>query len=357
MAFLRKADDSELRAKVQLIRAYMQSKSTLSYQINQLKIRNSYRQSNTDFRDFKDMGNISKLLHKKLQDVQSLNTLLRSPEIQKHPSTSVSKLVEIIVGSEGNMKDIDKILGETMNSEVYLSLLKEKYLQVKETLNGVKAVHRENVKKLEQNQDKQEAFEALEEEVNELASEVETFQKENKEMLKKKQRITINRRGSVQRIKVYQQLSDSALKLRSKLVFKDELERNIRSANLEIQQHSEKIEKEKVKLQLLQGNSEASLKFNEKYENDLYELRKETKRLEIKLEILDKEREKLIQQCKEESERFELPKNSEDTDETLSINLIGLLNGFNEMRKEKDSLIAENDELKRKISNLFRFKV
>ena len=357
MDFLNLSENTELRAKVQLLRAYVQTKNNLGFQISQLKIRNSYRQSNTDFRDFKDMGNIGKLLHKKLQDVKSIHLALKSPNVQKHSYASVNKLLEVILSSEGNMKDIDNILSETMTSENYLELLREKYIQVKEIANAESEQYNLNRVELEKKAEKMKYLRTLEEEISEIRSEVENLNKENQMLKKKEQMINNNKCRSVEKVKCFKHLSESALKLRSKLLFREELQRNIRNAELELEYHFEKVNKEKQRMQGLDLESEENMKYAAKYELDLYELRREGKRQEMKMDNLYQIRDELIEQCKIEADKKIPCMPVENNEESLTISLTGLFSGFNEMKREKDSLIAENNKLKQKISSLFGAKV
>ena len=357
MDYLNFSENAELRAKVQLLRAYVQTKNNLGYQISQLKIRNSYRQSNTDFRDFKDMGNLAKLLQKKLQDVKSIHLSLKSPNAQKHSYSSMNKLLQVILSSEGNMKDIDNILNETMTSENYLELLREKYIQIKEILSAGIEQYNLNGAELEKKAEKMKYLRTIEEEIAEIRSEVENLNKENQMLKKKDQMINSNKRRSVDKVKCFRQMSEGALKLRSKLLFREELQRNIRNAELEREYHFDKVSREKKRMQGLELESEENTKYAEKYELDLYEIRREGKRQEMKLDHLYKIRDELVEQGKIEADKQALPKPMENNEESITISLTGLFSGFNEMKREKDSLIAENNKLKEKISSLFGTKV
>ena len=262
-------EDLEMRAKVHLLKATIQTKNTLLYQINQLKIKNTYRQSNPDFRDFRDMGNLTKVLHKKLQEVKSIHSALDSPEIKKLSIDSVNRLLDIILHSEGNVEEIDDILNENLSSERYLTLVKEKYSHVMEKKNAELKKYNYNDSILSRNFPKQKSLNALEEEICDYKAEIKNFHKENQELLSKQKRMREHKRGSVDRIKIFNQLSDNALRLRSKLLFREELKKNIENAETEVDSHFVRVNKEKERLQELEADMQENIKYAFDYKNSI----------------------------------------------------------------------------------------
>ena len=105
----------------------------------------------------------------------------------------------------------------------------------------------------------------------------------------------------------------------------------------------------------MEEETEENLKFAARYEVDLYEARKYLKKLEIRLEGLYREREELMgNQVSQYS--FAKTKSIDGLDEGETISLNSLMTGFSEMKKEKETLIQENNRLKERISKLFQAK-
>lgn len=348
--------DDDVRALVQLLRAHVQNKSFLTYQINQLKIKNSYRQSNSDFRDFRDLANLSKILNKKLLDLKMIHSALKEAEFKTLSAEATQKLIEIIMSSESNMNGISHILRETEEAEKYLCLLREKNTQVKESLELKTYQYNTNNAILFKNSDKQKAVEDLESEVNDMKDKLDSLSRENEKLFEKKAKITSHQRKSVDRIKIFQHLSESAVRLRSKLLFKEELKRNIKNAEIELNNHDNQVKRERDRLQILEEEIEENVKFAAKYEVELSEMQMKIRKLENSLEDLYREREELIHKPELEK-NYADSRNQGDNEESVTISLSSLLQGFNEMRKEKESLIEENNKLKQRITSLFSSKV
>ena len=351
------SEDCEMRAKVQLVKAYMQAKNNLNYQVNQLKIKNSYRQSNTDFRDFKDMATLTKILQKKLEEVKGIHAALISPDVKKMPIGSVNKLLDIILHSEGNIGEINDILHENLSSERYLALLQEKYSHLEENKQAKLQKFEYNNSIISKNSSKMETLNALEEEICDYKTEVDNYRRENENLSSRQKRIKATKRKSVDRIRIFHQLSDNALKLRSKLLFREELKSNIKNAELEIDFHFQKVSKEKQRLQDLEIEAQENLKYAAKYESDLQEMKEKIESSQEKLEKLKKEREILINKSLINVEKEEALKNPEKIEGNAALSLSSLIAGFSEMRKEKNSLIEENNLLKQRIFNLIHTKV
>jgi hypothetical protein len=83
---------------------------------------------------------------------------------------------------------------------------------------------------------------------------------------------------------------------------------------------------------------------------DLYEIRKKQKKLEIRIEGLLREKEELVKNP--DGERYDSGVREKDEEKTEIINFSSLISGFSEMKKEKESLIVENNKLKDRISRL-----
>ena len=109
MDLLSTKEDEKIRALVQLLKAQVQTKSMLNFQISQLKIKNNYRQSNTDFKDFKDMLNLNKIIDKKVQDLKSLQEALKSSGLQKPSYESVGNMLGVLLNFQNNISEIDAI--------------------------------------------------------------------------------------------------------------------------------------------------------------------------------------------------------------------------------------------------------
>ena len=88
--------------------------------------------------------------------------------------------------------------------------------------------------------------------------------------------------------------------------------------------------------------------FEEKNEVDLYQMKNNIRKIEFGMQDFHKE--KFIENKKSRPLKFD----AFEENETISIT--SLMSGLNEIKKEKDSLVSENNELKQKIERLFGSK-
>lgn len=351
MDLLASSGDNQIRGQLELLKALMQSKSNLTYELNQIRIRDSYHQSNVGYRDLKGLITLSKTIKKKLSDLNLSHENLKNTEIQADSPETISKLVDLISYSQENVGQVESLLKEFEDAQRLLSLLKQRYGLLSQEYQKKQLSIAVNERYLNDNTPEVMAYKELAEEIKDFEAELEFFGQENDKMFEKKVSRKKNRRSSVQKVKIYQQMSEDALKLRSKLLIKQDLEKNIKHAGEELKYHFCQVEKEENRLKELE--SDLALNSNtESLEEELKNLENEIQTLENEIENDYREREELINPV---VLGFNLNdrQNKTSSDDSLTVSLAGLIAGFKEMRCEKESLIEQNNRLKQRITNLF----
>lgn len=343
----------ELRGQIQYLRALYQKKSSLAYNISQLKIKLTHRQTNTDYKDLRLAQTNSKVLSKKLEELESTYRTIKSEEFIPISKESQENLKNIVDESLSSFCKIEGILEDAKNSENYLNLLKEKFNHMKDEFERKKVRFGLNEKYLVGNSESRDMMSELNEDLREMSEKLASYSEENERLSAKKSMITKSHRKSVEKIKIYHQLSDNAMRLRSKLLFRKELRNSISNAELELEYHFQRVQKEEDRLTELEQESQETTKYLSRYESELRKLDEYIVKLENKLDVMYREREDLSHHPKSVSLGSE---NKEMADESITVSLTSLLTGFHQMRKDKDTLIAENNILKKKLLGLFSSK-
>lgn len=343
-------DDDEVRGQLQLLRALMQNKSNLMYELSQLKIKTSYQQSNRSYREIKELITFSKIIKKKLEDLNLTHENFKNTESSDTPPETLTKLKSLVSYSQENYGQLENLLKEFDDSEGLLTLLKEKFELLSKEFQKKQAKLAENQMFLNEGSPEAMTFNELSAEIKEFHSELDFYKRENEKMKGKKENFKKNRRGSVQKVKLYKQFSENALKLRSQLLIREDLEKNIKNAEQELDYHSQQIEKEKARLEELEADLASNPNVDDLRE-ELNSLEKEIQVLENELENYYREREELINPV---VLGINLNERTNGTPEdSLTVSLASLIAGFTEMRMEKDNLIEQNNRLKERISSLF----
>ena len=149
-------------------------------------------------------------------------------------------------------------------------------------------------------------------------------------------------------------MSENALKLKSKLLLRDELKKIVEKAHIELQDLSAKISKDTEKLHSEERELEEISTSEYKLETQLHENRKMIIKLQMRIEGLQTELGEAATSFDLEDDsplKFNLSE-SLDEGETMP----NIILGFTKMKEDKESLIEENKKLKDKISRLFLAK-
>jgi len=344
----------ELRAQIQYLRALYQKKSSLAFDISQLKIKLTHRQTNTDYKDLRLAQTNSKVLSKKLEELETNYKTIKSEEFTPIPKESEENIRSMVNESLSSFCQIEGILEDAKNSENYLNLLKEKFSHMKDEFERKKVRLGLNEKYLVGNSENRDLVVDLNEDLQEISEKLKSYSEENERLGVRKLMISKSHRKSVEKIKIYHQLSDNAMRLRSKLLFRKELRNSISNAELELEFHFQRVQKEEDRLNELEQESQETTKYLSRYESELGKLDEYIVKLENKLDAMYREREDLSHHPKSVSQGSE--NNKEVADESVTVSLTSLLTNFHQMRKDKDSLIAENNKLKEKLLGLFSSK-
>ena len=340
--------DPEIRAQIQLLRAHMEHKTGLQYEISQIKIKNSYKQSNSDYKDSRDMSNLTKMLNKKLVDVKNTTNKIKHLQLKQVSKETLGSLVDSIKVLEPHLDISRNLFSLNFQIENGVDTYLKYYESKSQEYYEKSEVFAQNQETLNQTFEQSECFEHLENEISDYQAELEQFTHEIEVMKDKKQKILSRRRTSVDKVKIFHQLSELALNLRSKLLLREELSKNFKCAESEIEDLNRKINQEKERIDQIELENEEDRKYAAKYTLDLDELYGNIDKQLLRIKKLNEE--KMILASKVEN------KSNAGFDEGETVFLSGWMSGLNKMQKEKMSLMEENSKLKQRISSLYYAK-
>ena len=351
MDIIGSSGDNQVRGQLELLKALIQNKANLTFELNQMRIRDSYHQSNAGYRDLKGLITLSKTIKKKLLDLNQSHESLKKTEIQGDSPETINKLVDLISYSQENVGHIESLLNEFEDAKRLIDLLKQRHELLSQEYQKKTLSLAVNERYLNDNTPEVMAYKELASEIKDYEAELEYFGQENDKMFEKKVNRKKNRRSSVQKVKIYQQMSEDTLKLRSKLLIKQDLEKNMKHAEEELKYHFSQVEKTETRLKELEAD-QALNSNTQPLEQELKYLDAEIQALENELENDYREREELINPVVLGFNMND-KQNKTSSDDSLTVSLAGLIAGFKEMRGEKESLIEQNNRLKQRITNLF----
>lgn len=340
--------DPEIRAQVQLLRAHMEHKTGLQFEISQIKITNSYKQSNSDYRDSRDMSNLTKMLNKRLVEVKNMAKAIKHLQLKQVSKETLASLVESFKVLEPQLDISRNLFSLNFQIENDVDTLSSYYESKFHEYNEKSELFAQNQEILNHTLEQADFCESLENEVNDYKAELDQFGLEIQVMKEKKQKILSKRRSSVDKVKIFHQLTNLALSLRSKLLLREELNKNLKSAESELDELNRKVNEDKERIHQIELENEEERKYAVMYSIDLDELYKKIDKKVASIDRLYQEKKMLqVEQDKKRISGF---------DEGETVFLSGWMSGLNEMQKEKMSLMEENLKLKQRISRLYSGK-
>lgn len=341
--------DPEIRAQIQLLRAHMDHKTSLQYEISQIKIKNSYKHSNSDYKDSRDMSNLTKILNKKLVEVKNITNKIKHLQLKQVSKETLVSLVESIKVLEPHLDISRNLFSLNFQIENDVDTYLRYYESKSQEFYEKSEFFAQNQEILNTTFEQTESYERLQNEVNDYQAELEQFTLEIQVMKDKKQKILNRRRTSVDKVKIFHQLSDLALSFRSKLLLREELNKNFKCAESEIEDLNRKINEEQERIHQIEIENEEDRKYAAKYSLDLDELYSKIEKQALRIRKLNEEKMIFV------SEEGNNINSGFDEGETLSLG--GWMSGLNKMQKEKMSLMEENSKLKQRISSLYYVKL
>lgn len=348
MNFEYDSSEPEIRAEIQLLKAHIEHKAYLNYEISQMKIRTSYK-SSADSRDFKGLTSIGKQLFRRLSIIRYISQTLKETSLKEIPKETLQDLLSQTQEMEPKLELPKDLFSINFELDNLVNDLKNNYDFLSQDYQTKTEKYSENQARVEYIIQKEQELSLLEREVIDYTLELEQFASENKDLSTKKQKVANKKRESVDKVKIFQHLSENAMKLRSKLLLKEELIKNIKSAEKELDELNEKILVRQEKLRETEQENEENRKNVSRFEVDLHALNKKVKKLEIRLQGLEKE--KCLLTNSESKMNFSMPESS-GANETMSIS--GIISGFTKINKEKNSLFEENLKLKERLSKFLK---
>ena len=342
------SSEPEIRAQIHLLKAHIEHKAFLNYEISQMKIRNSYN-SSADRRDFKDLVSMSKQLSRRLSIIRYISQTLKSTNLREITTETLQELLTRTQEMEPKLEISRDLFSLNFELDTVVGNLRETYEALNQDYQKKSEMCSGSQARVLYLVEKEQEIKELERDIMDYNLEVQQFAQENRDLSKKKLRVASKKRESVDKVKIFQHLSENAMKLRSKLLLKEELYKNFKSAEKELDELNEKIMKREEELRELEFENEGDRKDVARHEIDLHELKKLGKKLEIRIQGLVHEKDQLANSG---SKMNFLSQETLGTNETVSIS--GIISGFNKINKEKLSLYEENLKLKERLGKFLK---
>lgn len=338
--------DTEIVAQVNLLKAYLQQKVRLNQQIGLMKVKASYLQSNNDFKVLKEIQAVIKLMSKRLNDLRMINNCLHKHPITAFRRGNFDEFLKTVLDNEQYLEVPRNIFSINFEKETENEELKEKY----EALVQEFELKVDQCKHIEATYEQDSIFlkhlAGLEQEVYDLQLRISDLSSGNKRFEEQKVKKRIMRKSSFEKIKIFHRLSENALKLRSKLLLRQEMTKNLAVAEEELQNMQIKINEDEENISLLQQENKIRGKNLANDEEELMELKKKRLKIEMRLEGLKAEKDDLLKIL------FGANDLDEEFDEDETLQGVSWSVGFEKMQKEKNLLFEENQKLKERISKL-----
>jgi DNA repair exonuclease SbcCD ATPase subunit len=345
--------DPDIVAQVALLKAAYNQKTALVNQISRLKIKNNYEKSNKDFRDLKDLIPLSKQMQKRLNDITHLNSIIRRIPRKYSDESNLFHVFSQFSTFLPHLEINRQVFSLNFSEEAYLEDLKSRHDSLQQELEEKSLVFSENESNLARFSLLEEELPVLESEVNDLYA----IQSEVSEALhlkeKNKAKSRILHKKSLEQVKIFQKLSENGILLRSKLLLREELLKNLKSAEKELENLENKTKNESERMKNLELEKKEEKKELHRLQLDFFEVKKDIVRLEMRLEGLNAEKDAILESIYEKKSCPGDSSRSEYVEEE-TVQIASWLSGFSEILKEKKSLMQENAKLKEKISKLFQ---
>ena len=207
--------DSDIRAQIQLLKAYFQKKNSIDYEISSLKITKNYRQSNSEYKDFKDLGALTKILNKKLNELRTLRNQISALEINEFSTQAVDNIPETDL--LGKKEFMDSLAEANSRAEKSLLPLKQNLSDLRSIVDQKALIYNVNDFKIRQNQVKIDKLQELNKDVREFYSNIKRFHEANSKIIQVIKRNSGRTRKNVKKTTNYESLAEKAAKLRSKI--------------------------------------------------------------------------------------------------------------------------------------------
>ena len=338
--------DREIVAQVQLLKAFLQQKVGLNQQIGLMKVKASYLQSNNDFKVLREIQAVVKLMAKRLNDLRIVNTYIHKTPILALRQGNFDEFLKTLVDNEQHLEVPRNIFSINFEDETQNEELKEKYEALVQEYEEKADQYKHFEMNFEQDSILVKHMAGLEQEVYDLQLRIDDLSSGNKRFEEKKVKKRIMRKSSFEKIKIFHRLSENALKLRSKLLLRQEMTKNLVVAEEEMQNMQIKINEDEENIKLLQQESKIRGKSFAADEEELKELKKNRLKIEMRLEGLRAEKDDLLKIL------FGEDKLEEEFEEDETFQGVNWSTGFEKMQKEKNLLFEENQKLKERISKL-----
>ena len=344
--------DPEIVAQVSTLKAAYSYKLSLIHQINKLKFRNNYQKSNKDFKDLKDLAPICKIMWKRFDSIRrTLSSIQKIPKTHSNPS-KLSDSLSILSQVESNLEVPRQLFSLNFNNETALEDLKSALDDLSSEYEAKCKIFNESESAISNHVALSTALPQLEAEVEELSQIRAFFFEKYSKSQQMRNNSKINRKKSFEKIKLFQKLSENGVILRSKLLLKQELLSNLKIAGNEYESLSGKIKEDEEAINVLEIETKETAKETSRMQEELVDWKKEICRLQMRLQGLYGEKDTLLEWIYDRKDSKDSKDSKDEYVEDETVQISSWVSGFDEMLKEKESLVNENKKLKDRIGRL-----
>ena len=286
------SSDLEIVSQIQLLKACLLRKSSLYSNINLIKIKRNYLQSNNDYRDYKEIVTVLKAAYKRLSDIHQMTRHIKkslnagSKPFNFDPSLLITS----------SALDIPRhIFSLNFGPETYIDSLQSEFESLSQEYDNKIEICKRQDSVIQYNDLLMDQIENIESEAFDLRDRICGLRSAKDSIKETKHKRSLVMKISLNHMKVYHKLSDNAFKLQSRLLMKNELLKNIKMTERDIDSLNRRIESNSKKFELLEQEAKVQTGARKQHELELIEINKRTEVLDSKLQDMRREKDRLLE--------------------------------------------------------------
>ncbi|OMJ73265.1 hypothetical protein SteCoe_28076 [Stentor coeruleus] len=235
--------DPEIRALTHLVSSFIQKRSSLNYQINQLKLAQNTKKTCIETKKLRDLKRKNANLVAEIRNSEKILEKIKAKKYIKLKDKDLSKYVNhfVVLISRKNTLFIE--LSSDLSDSQQFSEKQKKYAQErKHYLAHIGEKHRMYKETLEGTSDLMKKFDVLSKEVALYKEKCEDARIKNEQLRERHSRLAARRRLKRRQTLVVPKLPTNAFVLRSKLLLKTEMQKQLNELKADQQLHMEQQE-------------------------------------------------------------------------------------------------------------------
>ena len=244
--------DPEIRALTQLVSSFIQKRSSLNYQINQLKLAQNTKKTCIETKKLRDLKAKNSNLVVEIKNSEKILEKIKQKKFIYQKDKDLSKYVrnfeELLTKKRTNLISLEEVLAEESQ---YYKKKSEEEADRRNYCEHLKQKYSKNVEKISTASGLSIKFETISSAVNDLRIKheiaLEKKQKLSEQHMKLDQRRKLKRRQTL----VIPKLPTNAFVLRSKLLLKSELIKQLNELKADQELHTEQQNKIKINIDLV----------------------------------------------------------------------------------------------------------